>query len=79
MLLIETRRPPPPPSEPERAPWEPNWRLWRWVALTIVAIVAADATAGIAAYLLACMAIAFACRALEVALPYGSGLREYRQ
>jgi hypothetical protein len=79
MLLIDTRRPPPPEPAPERAAWEPNWRLWGWVALTICALVVADAAGGIAAYLLACLAIGFAGRAIDVALPYGSGLRDYRQ
>ncbi|MEA2423446.1 MAG: hypothetical protein QOF55_2545, partial [Thermoleophilaceae bacterium] len=29
MLLIDTREPEP----AERPAWEPNWRLWGWVAL----------------------------------------------
>jgi hypothetical protein len=79
MLLIDTRRPPPPPSQPERPAWEPNWRLWGLVALAVAAAVGAQATAGVAAYVLVCAALVFGCRALAVALPYGAGLREYRQ
>jgi hypothetical protein len=79
MLLVETRRPPPPPGEPERAAWEPNWRLWGWVALAVAAFFASEAVGGIASYLLACAMLAFACRAVCVVLPPLDGLREYRQ
>ena len=80
MLLIDTRgqRPEPEPSN-ERQPWEPNWRLWGWVALTIAAGVAADATSGLVAYVLVLAMVAFACRAVCVVLPSLDGLREYRQ
>ena len=76
MLLIDTRQPPP---EPGRAAWEPNWRLWGWVALTIAAGVAADSATGVIAYVLALAMLACACRALCVVLPSLDGLREYRQ
>jgi hypothetical protein len=80
MLLIETRRPPPPPpGEPARPAWEPNWRLWRWVALAVAAFAGADAAGGFVSYLLVCAALAFACRAVCVVLPPLDGLREYRQ
>jgi hypothetical protein len=81
-LLIDTRNPPPGP-EPgpirERPPWEPNWRLWCWVALTIALFVAADSTAGLVAYVLVLAAFFAACRAVLVILPSLDGLREYRQ
>jgi hypothetical protein len=78
MLLIDTRTPPPDPTE-ERAAWEPNWRLWGWVALTIAAFVAAGVTSGIVAYVCVCAAIGFVCRAVCVITPTLDGLREYRQ
>ena len=78
MLLIDTRTPPFRP-DPERKPWEPNWRVWAWVALTVAAWVGAQATGGLLAYMLICAALAFACRALSTALPYSMGLREHRQ
>jgi hypothetical protein len=76
MMLVDTRIPRPDPTE--RA-WEPNWALWRWVALTIAAFVAANATTGLVAYVLACAGLAFACRALCVITPSLDGLRDYRQ
>ena len=76
-MLIDTREPPPP--DPERAPWEPNWRLWAWVALAIGSFVAADAMAGFAGYVLICACLVFACRAICVITPSLDGLREYRQ
>lgn len=79
MLLVETRRPPPSRGEPERRPWEPNWRLWGWVALTVVSLVAAQAAGGIASYLLICVTLVCVCRAVCVALPPLDGLRQYRQ
>jgi hypothetical protein len=85
MMLIDTRIPPPDPGggagagEHERAAWEPNWRLWAWVALTIAALAVADASSGFAAYVLACAGLAFACRAIAVVTPSLDGLRDYRQ
>jgi hypothetical protein len=70
------------PDEPEeegRAPWEPNWRLWGWVALTIAAGVVADAATGVLAYVFAIAMLACACQAICVAMPSLDGLREYRQ
>ncbi|MEA2435639.1 MAG: hypothetical protein QOF65_195 [Thermoleophilaceae bacterium] len=78
LMLIDTRNPPPSPSE-ERPAWEPNWRLWGWVALTIVTFVAADVTAGIVSYALVLVAFTCACQAVSVILPPLDGLREYRQ
>jgi hypothetical protein len=83
MLLIDTRggRPEPEPEArgDERVPWEPNWRLWGWVALTIAAGVAANATGGVISYALAITMLACACRAACVVLPSLDGLRDYRQ
>jgi hypothetical protein len=78
LMLIDTRdQPPPRPSE--RRAWEPNWRLWGWVAVTIVLFVAAASTPGIVSYVLVLAAVASACRAVTVILPPLDGLRDYRQ
>jgi hypothetical protein len=74
-MLVDTRTPPP----SERPAWEPNWRLWGWVALAVAAFVAAEETAGFVAYVLLCAALAFVCRAICVVTPSLDGLREYRQ
>jgi hypothetical protein len=73
-MLIDTRTPP-----PERPAWQPNWRLWSWVAAAIVACVAADSTSGLVAYVLICAALAFVCQAISVVTPSLDGLRQYRQ
>jgi hypothetical protein len=74
-MLIDTRTPPP----AERPAWEPNWRLWGWVALAIGSFAGAEATAGIVAYVFLCAALACVCRAICVVTPSMDGLREYRQ
>ena len=75
-LLIDTRNPPP---SQERPAWEPNWRLWGWVAATIAVFVAANDTSGIVSYALAFATLACTCRAVLVVLPPLDGLRDYRQ
>ena len=81
LFLIDTReeRPPRREPEPERAPWEPNWRLWLWVALTVAGLVAADATSGVVAYAFICATLVCVCQAICVLLPDTFGLKEYRQ
>ncbi|MEA2466591.1 MAG: hypothetical protein QOJ57_717 [Thermoleophilaceae bacterium] len=79
LQLIDTRNPPPAPGSGGRAPWEPNWRLWAWVALAIGAGVAAELTSGLVAYALICATLVFVCQAVCVLLPDTFGLREYRQ
>jgi hypothetical protein len=81
MLLIDTRggRPEPEAHGGDRVPWEPNWRLCGWLALTIAAGVTADATAGLVAYVCGLAMVCFACRAICVVLPPLDGLRDYRQ
>ena len=78
-MLVDTRTPPPDEPSPDRRAWEPDWRLWGWVTLTIVALVAADVSSGFVAYVLICAALAFACRAICVITPSLDGLRDYRQ
>ena len=72
-------RNPPPSRREERPAWEPNWRLWAWVATTIVLFAAAASTPGIVSYVLVLAAIAAACQAVTVILPPLDGLRDYRQ
>ena len=69
----------PEPPEERRAPWEPNWRVWRWVALAAVAGYASAHTHGAAAALLMIVVFASVCQAAAEALPNGDGLREHRQ
>jgi hypothetical protein len=76
LMLIDTRDS---ARRDDRPVWEPNWRLWRWVAATIVLFAAADATAGIVSYVLLIGALACACRAVTVILPPLDGLRDHRQ
>jgi hypothetical protein len=73
-MLIDTRTPP-----PERPAWEPNWRLWGWVAVAIGAFVGAEVTSGFVAYVLICATVGFVCQAVCVVMPNTFGLREYRQ
>ena len=76
-MLIDDRNPGSP--RPGPSPWEPNWRMWRWVAAAaVVAFAAASVSGGVAA-MLAITAFGLACRALDEAIPYGQGLREWRQ
>jgi cytochrome c oxidase assembly factor CtaG len=76
LMLIDTRGS---SRRDERPVWEPNWRLWAWVAGTIVLFVAADSTPGVVSYVLVLGAVASACRAISVILPPLDGLRDYRQ
>ena len=69
----------PDPPEDRREPWEPNWRVWRWVGAAAVAAYASAHAHGAAAALLTILAFAFVCQAAATALPDGDGLREYRQ
>jgi hypothetical protein len=70
------------PDEPEdygRAPWEPNWRMWRWVAVALVVTYAATRAEGGIELLLVVVVFALCCRAAVEALSNGDGLREWRQ
>jgi hypothetical protein len=77
VAYVHAREPGPP--EGRREPWEPNWRIWRWVGSAAVAGYASAHTGGAAAALLMLLAFAFVCQAAANALPSGDGLREYRQ
>lgn len=70
------------PEEPEdegRAPWEPNWRVWRWIGAAVVVVYAATRANGALDLLLVLVVFALCCRAAVEALSNGDGLREWRQ
>jgi hypothetical protein len=69
----------PDPHEDRRPVWEPNWRVWRWVAVAAVAGYASAQTEGAVALVLTLVLFACVCRAAAEALPSGDGLREHRQ
>jgi hypothetical protein len=69
----------PDPLDGGRQPWEPNWKVWRWIAGAALAIFAATKTDGGAQALLVLTAFVLVCLAAEAALPRGDGLREWRQ
>ncbi len=81
LMLIHDEDPGPGPDDPpERAAWEPNWRLWAWFAVGAVATVASFSTEGLVSFLLLCAAFACAGEWLgRAALPRGRGMRDYRQ
>ena len=62
-----------------RAPWEPNWRVWRWVIAAVVVGYGTAHTRGALAALLTMVIFALVCQAAGEALPHGDGLREHRQ
>jgi hypothetical protein len=71
MLIHEEERRP--------RPWEPNWRIWRWLIVAVVVGYAATSAGGGIGVLLIFGAFFAACKALAEAIPYGDGLREHRQ
>jgi hypothetical protein len=64
---------------PRRAPWEPNWRVWRWVVAAVPVAYGASRAEGALAFLLVLIVFALACRVATEALPNGDGLRDWRQ
>jgi len=70
------------PDEPEdegRTPWEPNWRLWRWIGAALPVALAATLTNGLAELVLVLVVFGLCCRAALELLPEGDGLRQWRQ
>jgi hypothetical protein len=69
------------PREPDggRSPWQPNWRVWRFVAAALPVGFAATNSHGAVQYLLLVLTITLVCQALAEALPGMGGLREWRQ
>jgi len=78
-FLAYIHAPEPDPPDGGRAPWEPNWRVWRWVGAALVAGYGSAHSEGAAAALLMLLVFAFVCEAAAAALPNGDGLREHRQ
>jgi hypothetical protein len=69
----------PEPRPEGRPPWEPNWRVWRWVAAAVFLTFGAANAEGAIQALLVFVIFGLVCRAAHEALPNGDGLREYRQ
>ena len=69
----------PEPPEERREPWEPNWRVWRWVAAAVLVTFAATRADGGLELLLVLIVFALCCRAAVEAVPGGDGLRDWRQ
>jgi hypothetical protein len=69
----------PDPPEDRRAPWEPNWRIWRWIGAAALAGYASAHSGGAVSALLMLVVFVCVCQAAAEALPKGDGLREYRQ
>jgi hypothetical protein len=63
----------------ERPAWEPNWRIWRWIALAVPVLYAATEVKGAVEALLVLIVFGLVCRAAVEALPDGDGLRQHRQ
>ena len=68
-----------PDPRPARPPWEPNWRVWRWVLASVVVFFAATQTEGPVEALLAFVIFGLVCRALVELIPRGDGMNQYRQ
>ena len=70
------------PDEPEdegRTPWEPNWRVWRWVVAAVLVTYGASRADGALEVLLVLVVFGLCCRAAPELLPSGDGLSEWRQ
>ena len=68
-----------PDPRPDKRPWEPNWRMWRWLVVATFVFYGATHTGGALAVLLVFVMFALVCRAVLEALPDSGGLRDYRQ
>jgi hypothetical protein len=60
-------------------PWQPDWRVWRWLIAAVPVVYAATRSDGTVELVLVLVVFALACRAAVEALPGGDGLREWRQ
>jgi hypothetical protein len=67
------------PRDEGPRPWEPNWKVWRWVLAAVIVAFAATRSEGALEALLVFVVFGLVCRAALEALPGGDGLREYRQ
>lgn len=68
---------PRPPDGPR--PWEPDWRVWRWVPPALLAGYGLTRSDGVVALVLALVLFALVCRVVDELMPDGGGLREHRQ
>ena len=59
-------------------PWEPNWRVWRWVLIALPFAYGVSRADGAVRTLLAFVLFGLACRLILELIPEG-GMREYRQ
>ena len=69
----------PDPPEDRRRVWEPNWRMWRWIAAAVVLGYASGDTRGAFSAVLTLAIFVCVCQAAAELLPKGDGLRAYRQ
>ena len=80
-MLIDTREPPRPPEPGDRAPVEPDWRLWGWLLASVGLLVlgAREDAPGVAVVLV--LAALFAGVKAFDAFGGGNarGLRDWRQ
>jgi hypothetical protein len=67
------------PPPPDRRPWEPNWRVWRWLLAALFFGYGVVRAEGAVEVLLLFVVLGLVCRAVDEALPNKDGLREYRQ
>ena len=77
-MLIDDRVPPFLPGD-ERPVWEPDPRTCAWVAAAVVFTVVGVLAPGFLSFALLCSALACGAHAITRVLPWGDGLREYRQ
>jgi hypothetical protein len=68
-----------PADEPLLPPWSPPWRVVGWTLAAIVIGIAGASADDAIGVILVMVAFAAGCRALDLALPYGEGLREWKQ
>jgi hypothetical protein len=78
LAFVHSRDPLPDRDEGPQ-PWQPNWRVWRWAGAAVLLGYASAHAPGAVGAGLALVAFVLVCKAFAAALPYGSGLREWRQ
>ena len=64
---------------PERRPWEPDWRVWRWLVAAAFAGYGAARTDGGIELVLVIVVFSLVCKAIDEVLPDWGGMRDYRQ
>ena len=78
-MLIDDRVPPFRPPQDKRPVWEPDPRTLAWTIAAVALAAAGLLTPGFAGFVLLCAAIGCGGHAVDRCLPYGGGMREYRQ